>query len=219
MRTRLVLTAAFLSAAATLASGALAAQPAAQTASPGASPAAAPAPDAKAQMKAEMDAYAKLAMPGEHHQRLASLAGKWKVTGKAWMVPGQPPMEMSSTGEASWILGGRYLQEVHTGSFMGQPFEGRALDGYDNATHEYFSTWVDNMGTGIEVFRGKCDDPCNVLTETAEFVDPMSGKTMKTRSVITFVDKDTYRQEMYLVGAGPGGEDAKQMEFTAKRER
>lgn len=175
------------------------------------------APDAQAQMKAQMDAYAKLSMPGEHHKRLASLAGKWNVTGKAWMVPGQPPMDMTSTMEASWIMGGRYLVSVYKGSFMGQPFEGHGVDGYDNGSHEYFSTWVDNMGTGVMVARGTCGDPCNALTETAETVDPLSGKTMKTKSVVTFVDDNTYRMEMYLVGAGPGGQDVKEMEFTGTR--
>jgi hypothetical protein len=221
MRSRFVLAATVLSSAAVLAAGAVAAQTAAgQTAAPAASSAAAPAapaPDAQAQMKAQMDAFAKLAMPGEHHKRLGSLVGKWKVTGKAWMMPGQPPTEMTSTMEASWILGGRFLQEVHTGNFMGQPFEGRSLDGYDNVAHEYVAIWADNMGTGVEIYRGSCDDPCKVLTETAEGLDPMTGKMMKTKSVTTFVDDDTYRMDMYVVG--PGGQDVKMMEFAAKRER
>jgi Protein of unknown function (DUF1579) len=108
--------------AATAAPAAAPAGPAA-TAAPAApagaaAPAAACAPDAQAKMKAEMEAYAKLAQPGEHHKHLGHLAGKWKVTGKAWMAPGQPPVEIHGTMEASWILGGRYLQELHQGAFM-----------------------------------------------------------------------------------------------------
>jgi hypothetical protein len=200
---------------------ALAADPPAAAASGSGSPGAtggAPA-DAQAKMKAEMDAYMKLAQPGEHHKMLGHLAGKWVATGKTWMNPGQPPVEMNSTVEASWILGGRYLQEVHTSSFMGQPFEGRSLDGYDNYTHEYFSTWVDSMGTGVMVFRGKCDDPCTALTETAEGPDPMTGKVMKSKTVTTFVDPDTYRFEMYMVGVGKDGQDAKVMDLIAKRQK
>lgn len=180
-----------------------------------AAPAAAGPADAQADPKKQMEAYAKLAQPGEHHKHLGNLAGKWKVTGKSWMAPGQPPVDMSGTMEASWILGGRYMQEVHKASFMGQPFEGRSLDGYDNTTKEYFSTWVDNMGTGVMLFRGSCDDPCKVLTETAEGPDPMTGKVMKTKTVTTFVDHDAYRFEMYMVA--PDGQDAKVMELIAKR--
>lgn len=197
---------------------ALAADPAQQGTPAAGGSGSAPA-DAQAKMKAEMDAYAKLAQPGEHHKILGKLAGKWKTTGKAWMEPGQPPVEMSSTTEATWQLGGRYLQEVHTSTFMGQPFEGRGFRGYDNATHEYFTVWADSMGTGIEVFRGTCDDPCKVLTETAEGPDPMTGKVMKSKTVTTFVDPDTYRFEMYMVGAGKDGQDAKVMEGTATRQK
>jgi len=190
-------------------------------ADPPAKGAAAPAPapsaaDAQAKAKAEMEAYMKLAQPGEHHKHLGQLAGKWKTSGQIFN-PGQPPVDMSGTMEASWILGGRYLQELHTGSFMGQPFEGRSLDGYDNIAKEYFSTWVDNMGTGVMVFHGSCDDPCKVMTSTAEGPDPMSGKVVKTKTVTTFVDPDTYRFEMYMLGAGKDGQDTKVMEMTGTR--
>src|SRR4029077_17597223 len=107
-----------------------AADPQAKAAAPAAAPATGGGGAAQAKAKAEMDAYMKLAQPGEHHKRLGHLAGKWKTSGQM-MTPGQPTIEMSGTMEASWILGGRYLQELHTGSFMGQAFEGRSLDGYD----------------------------------------------------------------------------------------
>jgi len=182
-------------------------QPAAAPASPAAS-------DAQAKAKAEMDAYMKLAQPGEHHKRFGNFAGNWTVSGKSWMEPGKPPTEFSGTVEYTSLLGGRYLQSVHKGSFFGQPFEGRALDGYDNATHEYFSTWIDNFGTGVMVFRGTCEDPCKTLTETGEGFDPMQGKVVKSKEVTTLVDPDTYRFEMYMVG---DGKDVKVMELTAKR--
>jgi hypothetical protein len=180
--------------------------------------AAAPAPAAgKDQNQAMMEAYEAMSKPGEHHKRLDGLVGRWTMTGKSWMAPGQPPIEMQSTMEASWMLGGRYLQETHRGSFLGKPFEGMAIDGYDNAAHEYFSTWMDNMGTGVANFRGTCDDPCRTLTLVAEGIDPMSGKKTKERETTTFVDANTYRFEMYMVGAGPDGKDLKVMEMEAKR--
>jgi hypothetical protein len=179
----------------------------------------APSAEAQAKMKADMDAMMKLAQPGEHHKRLDGFVGKWKVTGKSWMEPNQPATEFSGTVESSWLLGGRYLQSVHKAAFFGMPFEGRSIDGYDNATHEYFSTWIDNMGTGVMLFKGTCDDPCKVLTETGEGFDPMSGKMMKTKEVTTYVDPDTYRFEMYTVGGAPDGKDVKVMELVGKRDK
>jgi hypothetical protein len=166
-----------------------------------------------------MEEYAKLAAPGPQHQRLASLVGTWKVTGKGWMAPGQPPMEMTGTSSATAIMGGRYVQGVHTGNFMGQKFEGRETDGYDNVTHQYWSTWMDSMGTGVMVSRGTCDDPCKTLTEIGEEVDPMTGKAQKEKVVTTFVDGDTYTMQMYMVGGAPDGGDFKVMELVAKRQK
>lgn len=174
---------------------------------------------AAANAQQAMEAYAKLAAPGPQHQRLAGLVGTWKVTGKGWMAAGQPPMEMTGTNTATAIMGGRYVQSVHVGSFMGMKFEGRETDGYDNVTHEYWSTWVDSMGTGVTVSRGTCDDPCKTLTETGDEVDPMTGKSQKNKYVTTFVDADTYTIQMYLVGGAPGGGDFKMMELTAKRQK
>jgi hypothetical protein len=198
-----------------------AAEPAHQgaAAAPPAQPAQPAQDTAQAKKAADMEAYMKLAQPGEHHKRLGSFAGKWKVTGKSWMEPGAPPTEFTGTMEASWMLGGRYLQSVHKSSFFGMPFEGHEIDGYDNATHEYFSTWMDTMGTGVMVFRGTCEDPCKALTETAEYFDPMAGKAVKTKSVTTWVDPDTYRYEMYTVGAAADGKDAKVMELVGKRDK
>ncbi len=184
---------------------------------PAAAPAPAGAPGNASDHKAMMEAYEALAKPGEHHKRLDGLVGKWNVTGKTWMVPGQPAVEMHSTTEASWVLGGHYVQERHQGSFFGMPFEGMAIDGYDNVKHEYFSNWYDNMGTGVEHFTGSCDDPCRTLTLVAEGIDPMTGKSSRTRETTTFVDQDTYHFEMYMVGAGPDGKDVKVMELDAKR--
>jgi hypothetical protein len=192
------------------------ATPPALAAQAGQSPAAPATPPSAADTKAMMDAYAQASQPGEHHKRLDTLIGKWTVTGKAWMGPGAAS-EVNGTMEASWLLGGRYVQEIHRSTFMGQPFEGRSIDGYDAASQEYFGTWIDTMGTGVEVFRGTCDSPCKVMTETAEAVDPVTHKKEKSREVITFVDPDTYRTEMYMVGAGPGGQDLKVMEMTARR--
>jgi hypothetical protein len=34
------------------------------------------------------------------------------------------------------------------------PFEGISTLGYDNAKKTFFSTWIDNMGTGMMVMEG-----------------------------------------------------------------
>jgi hypothetical protein len=164
----------------------------------------------------EMEAAMMQAMtPGEPQKRLARLAGDWTFTNKAWMAPGAPPMESTGTMHGELLLGGRYVEHTWKGNFMGMPFEGRGTDGYDNVAKQYVASWIDNMGTGIMYSTGTCDDAGKVCTYTGDVWDPTTGKKSTMKSVITWVDDNTFTNEMY--GNDPTGKEMKMMEITAKR--
>ncbi len=61
----------------------------------------------------------------------------------------------------------------------------------------YVTSWVDNMGTGIEHSTGTCDAAGKVCTYSGDMWDPMSGKKVTNRSVITWLDDNTFKNEMY----------------------
>ncbi|HEX3554864.1 MAG TPA: DUF1579 domain-containing protein [Thermoanaerobaculia bacterium] len=166
---------------------------------------------------AEMEAMMKAATPGEPQKRLARLAGDWTFTNQMWMDPSQPPMESTGTMHGVVLMGGRYVEHTWKGNMMGMAFEGRGTDGYDNVGKEYVASWVDNMGTGIMHSTGTCDDAGKVCTYNAEMWDPMSGKKITSKSVITWLDDNTFTNEMY--GPGPDGKEAKMMVITAKRKK
>jgi len=172
-------------------------------------PAAAPA-----MSNAEMEAMMKAATPGEPQKKLARLAGDWTFTNTFWM-PGQPPVTSNGTMHGVVLMGGRYVEHTWKGDMMGMPFEGRGTDAYDNVGKEYVASWVDNMGTGIMHSTGTCDAAVKVCTYMAEMWDPMSGKKTSSRSVITWMDDNNFKNEMY--GPGPDGKEAKMMEIVAKR--
>ena len=173
-------------------------------------------PEAPAMGQAEMEAMAKAATPGENHKHLGRYVGSWNTSMKAWMAPGTPPMESKGTMQSEWILGGRYLQSTYKGDFMGQPFEGRATDAYDNVTKQFQSVWIDNMNTGIMVMRGTCDAGCKTMTMNGDMADPMTGKTMPVKSVTTFNDASSWKMEMFTTG--PDGASFKMMEMTATKQ-
>ena len=163
----------------------------------------------------QMEAMQKAMTPGEMHKQLAKLAGDWTFTNTMWMAPGQPPMESTGTMHAETILGGRYVQSVWKGSMMGEAFEGRATEGYDNVSKQLVSTWVDNMGTGIMVSTGTCDAG-GKCTSTGTFSDPMTGGESTMKSVISWIDDNSFKNEMY--GKDPAsGKEYKMMEIVAKR--
>ncbi|HSS77982.1 MAG TPA: DUF1579 domain-containing protein [Thermoanaerobaculia bacterium] len=170
---------------------------------------------APAMSNADMDAMMKAASPGEPQKKLARLAGDWTFTNTMWMAPGQPPVESKGTMHGVVLMGGRYVEHTWKGDMMGMPFEGRGTDGYDNVGKEYVASWVDNMGTGIAYSTGHCDAAGKVCTYSGDMWDPMSGKKITTKAVITWLDDNTFKNEMY--SPGPDGKEAKMMEIVAKR--
>ncbi len=165
----------------------------------------------------DMDAMMKLMAPGAQQQQLARMGGDWTYTSKAWMAPGQPPMDSAGTMHADVLMGGRYVEHHWKGNFMNMEFEGRGTEAYDNITKQYVNTWIDNMGTGIMTMTGTCDDGGKKCTYNGMTSDPMAGKAVPMREVITWLDGDTFTNEMF--GNDPTGKDKemKWMEITAKR--
>ena len=150
----------------------------------------------------EMKAMMAYSTPGNIHQMLAKSAGDWTATVTMWMQPGAQPVSSSASCKSEMILGGRYLQSNNTGNFMGQPFEGIAITGYDNAKKMFVSSWIDNMGTGIMTMTGSWDDAGKSIKYSGTMVDPMSGKDIPVREVWRFVDDNTQIMEMYSLMGG-----------------
>ena len=164
--------------------------------------------------QAMMETYKQLATPGEPHQQLTSLAGRWATTTKSWMEPNKPPMESTGTCDYTVLLGGRYVQQACTGEMMGQPFNGIGVHGYDNVSQKYVTTWIDSMGTGIFVMGGTASPDGKTITLTGSHADPYEG-VMHHRAIWTLVDANTQTFEMY--GGHGHGQETKMMEITYTR--
>ena len=156
-------------------------------------------PRMNAEQKAMMEAWQKAATPGEKHKQLiAEFEGTWDTKMQAWMDPSAPPMVETGKSVNTAIFGGRQLRMEYTGTFMGQPFEGVGYTGFNNVTGKYFSTWTDNMSTGLFLAEGDYDPATKSYTYRAQMPDPMeSGATIPVREVVRIVDKDHVAFEMY----------------------
>ena len=107
-----------------------------------------------AEEKAMMDAWQKYATQSEGHKMLNHMVGTFDAKVTSFMQPGAPPAVSTGVSENKWVLGGRYIEQTFTGSFMGMPFQGIGYTGYDNAKKQYFGTWMDNMSTGVMTSTG-----------------------------------------------------------------
>jgi hypothetical protein len=172
-----------------------------------------PKMDSAAMMKAMMD----YGTPGEMHKMLAKSDGNWTEDITFWMDPSAPAQKMTASCTNKMVLNGLYQQSVHTGSFNKMPFEGHSTVGYDNAKKVFFSSWIDNMGSGIQNLEGTWDDATKTLTMKGKETDPMSGKDMDVRETMTMNDDNNQKIEMFK--PGPDGKEYKCMEIALKRKK
>jgi hypothetical protein len=163
----------------------------------------------------QMDAKAMEAMmmqlmtPGAPHKDLARMEGKWTATITMYME-GAQTSEGSYEGEM--VLGGRYLLGRYKNTYMGQPYEGLSLDGYDNGKQQYFSMWLDSLGTGYYLAHGTASADGKVVSHQGTMsIGPME---IPSRSETVYMDKDTVKFTMWQ---SMGGQESKAMEAVYKR--
>ena len=166
-------------------------------------------------MSPEMEAYMKAAAPGENHKLLEAWVGTWKADIKMWMAPGAEPMLSKGTAVFKMIYGGRYLQGEFTGDWMGQPFTGMELMGYDNVQKKFIGFWIDNGSTWFMTSVGTVDKDKKTFRMSGTMLDPMTGKPKTEHSVATFETPDKVVDQAFE--PGPDGKEFKMMEIVYMR--
>lgn len=165
-------------------------------------------------MAAQQQAWMDYMTPGPMHEMMAKSVGDWKATIKFWMDPTSEPMVSEGTSKIEMILGGRYLKETSNSTVMGMPMEGIGIQSYDNASKEFTSMWIDNMGTGMSIAKGTFDEETSTLTMHGTMVDPMSGQEMKIKETLHIIDDNNHVFEMFI---DQGQGEVKSMEVDYKR--
>ncbi|MBV8546128.1 MAG: DUF1579 family protein [Acidobacteria bacterium] len=121
-------------------------------------------------------------------------AGSWQCTGTAFASPMGPEHPTRSTVNASWVLGGAWLQLNYTEAKTAKnphPFALRALWSYDEEPKAFVSGTVDNMG-GYSTQQSPGWEGDKFV-----FTGPMhsGGMTVKSRDTFTRLGKNKVRHE------------------------
>lgn len=151
--------------------------------------------------------------PGDMHKMLEKGVGNWTMKTSWWMAPGTEPTVSEATAVSEMILGGRYLQTKVLGSMMGMPFNGMSLEGYDNALKTFHTMWIDDMGTGLMTMTGTYNEAAKQISYSGKMSDPISGKLVDVRQIVTYNSDGSTKMEMY--GPGPDGKEYKTMEIVS----
>ena len=122
------------------------------------------------------------------HQMLAGLSGHWVVKQSLWLDTSGKAKVDTGSADFGMVLKGRHLrQTLHIADGTG--FEGLGYIGYDNATGQFFTTWMDVNFPGIVVAYGGKDGDAYVLKGNMGQVP--------VREVLKIVDHDHVDYRFY----------------------
>ena len=91
---------------------------------------------------------------------------------------------------------GKMQMPGEDGKMKDMQFKGMGVEGYDNVKKKFVSSWIDNMGTGIQFSEGTYDPATKTFTYTSE-IEMMPGMKTPVREVIKVA-----RQQSYDVWSG-----------------
>jgi hypothetical protein len=182
---------------------------------------AAPSAEDMQKMMAQMMELSKL---NDNHKLLASLAGSWTYSLKSWIDPKAPPTESKGTATRKAIMDGRFFVGDFNGKFKmpgadgkmkDMDFKGMSIEGYDNVKQKFFSSWVDNMGTGTMMSEGTYDPATKTFTYTGEY-EATPGMKSAVRETLKINDKDHHDFEFYE-DRGQGEMKSMEISYTRKK--
>lgn len=156
-----------------------------------------------------------LGTPGAGHKALEPFVGNWSAEIKCWMAPDETPVVTKGTAKSNWIMNGRFVREEFEGEFMGKPFRGLSITGYDNVKQRFNNVWIDDMHTAIFTTEGEAGSDDKVITLDGKYDCPITGQKDKPmKQVLRLVNRDKHVFEMHDPSLG---QKSKTMEITYTR--
>jgi hypothetical protein len=176
------------------------------------------APGQQVSMDEIMARMKEAATLGPHHQALARYVGNWDVE-LAMVMPGAPAERSKGTAVYAWAIDGRWLTQRISAPFMGRPYEGFAIIGYDNYAKNHVAVAVSSMDTAMTMTRGLVVDPTHkVRTLYGTLDEYTTGELHKPLKVVLRDVSDTrHIMEIWDLGIGEAG--AKVLEYTFTRQK
>lgn len=131
--------------------------------------------------------------PTKHHEEMLKAVGEWK--GKITMHgPGMEGQEMVAK-ETVTAIGPFWTTTDFQGDFMGFPFAGRAVMGYDAKSKKAVGTWCDSTSSFMAVMEGTIADDGTV---TMKWDAPWMDAGMAPHRSVTKNTGDSYTSEFHV---------------------
>lgn len=151
--------------------------------------------------------------PGPQHKHLDHYIGQWRCDVKCFMDPNGQPEQSQGSAKIEWIMDGRFIREKFEGQFMGKPFHGRSILGFNNVKQVYQSTWIDDMNTAMFTSEGRGDEK-NITLEGLSSCPATGRADVPMKVVLRILGPDKHTFEMFDGSRG----NMRTMEITYTRQ-
>lgn len=164
------------------------------------------------EMAKQMEAWLATTKVGPQHEYLKQAVGTFDMTLRTFWGP--EPIVTKGKSVRTLEMDGRYvLDRAEFEMMMPDPanmaemktrkISGLGITGYDNVRKQYWSIWLDSMGSAPMVMRGSLDQTGKVMSMFGQMDEPMTGEIGKTvKSVSTMPSPTSEKFEMWEVQYG-----------------
>jgi Protein of unknown function (DUF1579) len=143
-----------------------------------------------------MEEHRKAIQPGQEHLNLMRLEGNY-VTKEKFYLPGATvPKESDGTATLRAEMQGRFIVEHNHGGYLGEPYSGLRIYGFNNGTKKYEGAWVYTGSTSIMSLVGDSKDGGKTIEYTATFHDDATGKLQTMAVTLRMLDPDHFEVEL-----------------------
>jgi hypothetical protein len=148
--------------------------------------------------------------PSPDQARIDALVGTWNAELEM--------MGATSKGVETCrsALGGFWLLTDFEGEFMGAPFHGHGVTGFDAARGKIVNVWVDSSGSPMTIAEGSFDASGKKLIAESSGLD-MTGKPARFKHVTTITSRDARTFEIFQLLEGGKEELAMRIRYTRSK--
>lgn len=154
------------------------------------------APTISADLQKQMEEQRKASQPGPEHLNLMRLEGDYKTKEMFYLPGAAEPMESDGVASLRSEMGGRFIVEHNHGGYLGEPYSGLRIYGYNNGTKHYEGVWTWTGSTAIMPLVGDSKDGGRTIQYAATSYDDSSGQLRRMNVTLQMLDTDHFQVEL-----------------------
>lgn len=138
--------------------------------------------------------------PTVEHKQLERLVGVWDVKIRFKVAPDKF-VDGKATCIAKWVLDNHFVEQEYKSKMDGKPLTIRQMLGFDAEKKIFTEVFFNSMETSVVHNEGKMSADNQTISFTGKKFDYFSRQVMPLRTVYTFVNKDNFLLDWFLVAA------------------